>query len=165
MAWIRNPDNPTVVQAPSYLDAASAQLGLTLIRIDARHAADLPQAFAAIAASGADAIFMADDAALAGSGEVRKLVSAWALGRRLPLASSNASFASDGALLSLGADVTAIARRAAYYVHRILGGARPGDLPIEGPTIFKLTLNRRTGSALGLTMPQALLLRADEVIR
>ena len=84
---------------------------------------------------------------------------------RLPVVSSAGSFAADGALLSLGTDVPAIAHRAAFYVHRILGGAKPGDLPVERPTVFKLSVNLQTAEALGLTIPQALLVRADEVIQ
>ena len=167
VAWIANPDNPDFNRFRIEMDAAAAQLGLTLLRIEARGAADLPQAFAAILAIApgrVDAIFMGNNAALAGSGEVRSQVSAWALSRRLPLVSSNALFAADGALLSLGTDVPAIARRAAFYVHRILGGAKPGDLPVERPTVFKLSVNLQTAKALGLTIPQALLVRADEVI-
>ncbi len=165
VAWIHNPDNPGFIRGRASLEAAAAQLGLTLVTVDARNAADLPLAFAAITAGRADAIFMGDDAALAGSAEVRKQVSAWALGRRLPVASSTGSFAADGALLSLGTDIPAIARRAAFQVHRILGGAKPADLPVERPTVFKLSLNRRTATALGLTIPQSLLLRADQAIQ
>ena len=165
VAQIRNPDHPDFVRGQNRLDAAAAQLGLTLVSVKARGAADLPSAFAAIAAGHADAIFMDDDDALAGSAEVRQQVSARALGRRLPVASSSGSFAADGALLSLGTDLPAIARRAAFYVHRILGGAKPADLPVERPTVFRLSLNRKTATALGLTIPQALLLRADEVIQ
>lgn len=164
VARITNPDNPGFIRGRASMDAAAAQLGLTLVHIEARGAADLPQAFAAITAGRADAITMGDEAALAGSGEVRRQVSAWALGRGLPLASSNADFTADEALLSLGTDIPAIARRAAFYVHRILGGAKPGDLPVERPTVFKLSLNRKTATALGITIPQALLMRVDEVI-
>ena len=81
------------------------------------------------------------------------------------MASSSSRVAPDGGLVSLGADNAALARRAAFYVHRILGGAKPADLPVERPTIYKLSVNRKTAAALGLTIPQSLLLRADEVIQ
>ena len=165
VAVIRNPDNPAFVQSLGLLEPAAAQLGVTLVKIEARNVSDLAQAFAAVAASRADAIFMFDEGPLAGSSQVRKQVSEWALSRRLPVASPNASFAADGGLVSLGTDVPAVSRRAAFYVHRILGGAKPADLPVERPTIFKLSVNRKTAAALGLTIPQSLLLRADEVIQ
>jgi len=164
VAVILNPDNPTVASTEGVLALAATQLGVTLVRTEAHNAFDLPQALAAIAASGADAVFMDDDSALAGSSEIRKQVSEWASGRRLPVASSNERFAADGALVSIGTDIRAIARRAAFYVHRILGGAKPADLPIELPTTFKLSVNRKTATALGLTLPPSVLLRADEVI-
>jgi putative ABC transport system substrate-binding protein len=142
--------------------SAANQLGITLTRIDARNAADLTQAFAMIRASGADAIYLVDDAALAGTPEVRKQIVMWALGRRLPVASSMARVAPDGGLVSLGTDISALSRRAAFYVHRILGGAKPAELPVERPTIYKLSVNRKTAAALGLTIPPSLLLRADK---
>jgi putative ABC transport system substrate-binding protein len=164
VAVIHHPDNPILVRILDDLGPAAAQLGMTLVRIGAHSAADLPQALAAVLASNADAIFMFSEGPLANSGEVRKHVSAWAVSRRLPVAGSVESFAADGALVSLSSDGTAIARRAAFYVHRILGGAKPADLPVERPTTFKLAVNRRTAAALGLTIPQSVLLRADEVI-
>ena len=140
-------------------------MGLTLIRIEARHVSDLPRAFAAIVASGANAIFMVDDPALAGTGPVRKQVSDWALKRGLPAASSNARVASDGGLLSFGADLNALNRRAAGYVDKVLKGVKPVDLPVERPSVFNLSVNLKTAKALVLTIPQSLLLRADEVIQ
>lgn len=83
----------------------------------------------------------------------------------LPLVSSSARIAPDGGLLSMGTDHSALVRRAAFCVHRILGGARAADLPVERPTVYKLAVNRKTAAAPGLTIPQALLLRADEVIQ
>jgi putative tryptophan/tyrosine transport system substrate-binding protein len=165
VAVLTNPDNPNYRRDPGVLDAAAIQLGIALTRVDARNASDLPQAFAMIRASGADAIFMDDDAALAGTSEVRKEIIKWALGRRLPMASPSSRVAPDGGLVSLGTDNSALVRRAAFYVHRILGGAKVADLPVERPTTYKLSVNRKTAAALGLTIPQALLLRADEVIQ
>jgi putative ABC transport system substrate-binding protein len=164
VAVIHNPDSPVFAQFLGDLQPAAAQLGMTLIGVEARTISELPQAFAAVVDSGADAIFMLDEAVLAGSRDVRKQVSEWSLSRRLPVASLHERFAADGALVSLGTDVPAIARRAAFYVHRILRGAKPADLPIQRPTTFKLSVNRKTAGALGLTIPQSMVLAADEVI-
>ena len=165
VALLANPDNPGYGSYLEQLRPAAKQLGITLNRVDARNAAELPQAFTAIRASRADAILIADDFALAGTPEVRRQIIQWALGQRLPVASSSARVAPDGGMVSLGTVNSALVRRAAYYVHRILGGAKPGDLPVERPTVYTLAVNRKTAMALGLTIPQALLLRADEVIQ
>jgi putative ABC transport system substrate-binding protein len=165
VAIMVNPDNPNNLSYPGILRPAASQLDLTLIRIDVRNASDLPQAFATLRSGRADAIFLVDDAALAGTAGVRKEIINRALRDRLAVASSSSRVAPDGGLVSLGADNSALARRAAFYVHRILGGAKPADLPVERPTIYKLSVNRKTAAALGLTIPQSLLLRADEVIQ
>ena len=159
-----NPDSPSYRDYPGVLAPAAGQLGVTLIKFEARNVLGLPQAFAAIAASGANAIFLVDDPALAGTREARKQVVEQGLSRRLPVASSNSSVASEGGLVSLGTDRPALARRAAFYVVKILKGAKPADLPVERPSTFKLSVNVKTAKALGLTIPQTLLLRADEVI-
>jgi putative ABC transport system substrate-binding protein len=74
------------------------------------------------------------------------------------------AFAGDGGLLSYGADRVEQYRRAATYVDRILRGEKPGDLPVQFPTKFEMVVNLKTAKALGLTVPQSILLRADEVI-
>ena len=165
VAMLLNPDNPVYRDYPGILAPGAAQLGLTLIKIDARNVSDLPQAFAAIAASGANSIHLFDDAALAGTGPVRKQVGEWALKRRMPVVSPNARVASDGGLLSFGTDLNTLNRRAAAYVDKVLKGAKPADLPVERPSKFILSVNAKTAKALGLTIPQSLLLRADEVIQ
>ena len=73
-------------------------------------------------------------------------------------------FARDGGLLSYGVDVSDLYRRAANYVDRILRGAKPGDLPVQFPAKYEMVVNLKTAKALGLTVPQSILLRADEVI-
>ena len=87
-----------------------------------------------------------------------------ALAHRWPVIASGRAWPEDGALLSYGIDLSANFRRAAYYVDRILKGAKPGDLPIEQPMRLELVINRKTAKALGLTIPQSLLLMADKVI-
>ena len=74
------------------------------------------------------------------------------------------NFARDGGLLSYGVDLPDLYRRAATYVDRILRGEKPGDLPVQFPTKFEMVVNLKTAKALGLTVPQSIMLRADEVI-
>jgi putative ABC transport system substrate-binding protein len=82
----------------------------------------------------------------------------------VPAVYSSSPFARDGGLLSYGPDVVDNWRRAASYVDRILRGEKPGDLPVQFPTKFEMVVNLKTAKALGLDMPQSILLRADEVI-
>jgi ABC-type uncharacterized transport system substrate-binding protein len=82
----------------------------------------------------------------------------------LPSASTLIGYARDGGLLSLGTDLGFVFRRAAEYMHRIIRGARPSDLPVERPAKFRLSVNLDTAKALGLAVPPSILARADEVI-
>jgi putative ABC transport system substrate-binding protein len=83
---------------------------------------------------------------------------------KVPAVYSRPNFARDGGLLSYGVDTVDIWRRAATYVDRILRGAKPGDLPVQFPTKFEMVVNRKAATALGLTVPPSIMLRADEVI-
>ena len=87
-----------------------------------------------------------------------------ALRNNIPAVYDQSAFARDGGLLSYGTDQVDIWRRAASYVDRILRGEKPGDLPIQLPTKFVMTVNLKTAKALGLTVPPSIMLRADEVI-
>ena len=93
-----------------------------------------------------------------------KLLANAALRHRLPSISLFNEYAEEGGLVAYGADIARIQRRAGEHVDRILKGARPADIPIEGPTKFELVINARTGRALGIQVPQSMLLQADRVI-
>jgi putative ABC transport system substrate-binding protein len=84
--------------------------------------------------------------------------------RRLPAMSAYRELVEAGGLISFGPSYAGMHRRAAFYVDRILKGAKPGDLPVERPTTFEMVINLKTAKALGLTIPQTLLQRADQVI-
>jgi putative ABC transport system substrate-binding protein len=122
---------------------------------------DLPAAFAAVKAAGAEGLVFQPDNATFGR---RKEVAALALGHRLPSVHSFSPEVEDGALMAYGNDLADDYRRVAVLVDRILKGARPADLPVEEPTRFTLAVNLKTAAALGIVLPPAILARADEVI-
>src|SRR5262249_49726571 len=94
----------------------------------------------------------------------RASITSAAYRNNVPAVYSVSDFARDGGLLSYGTDRVDLFRRAATYVDRILRGEKPGDLPVQFPTKFEMVVNRKTATALGLTVPPSILLRADEVI-
>jgi putative ABC transport system substrate-binding protein len=94
-----------------------------------------------------------------------KRIVGFALKSRLPSVSGNREFVDAGGLMSYGADLADIYRRVAYYVDRILKGAKPADLPVEQPKKFELVFNLKTAKQIGLTIPQSVLFRADKVIK
>lgn len=94
----------------------------------------------------------------------RELIVALAVRHRLPAVYSNRYFVASGGLVSYGVDIVDLYRRAASYVDRILKGAKPSDLPVQAPTKFELVVNLKAAKAIGLTIPESFLLRADEVI-
>lgn len=122
---------------------------------------DVEGAIAILKKNGAEAMMTLPSGWFEGE---RERITKLALANRLPLAGGAEEWAESGALLGFGADRSASYRRAAYYVDRILKGAKPGDLPIEQPTKFKLGVNMKTARALGITIPQSILMRADRVI-
>jgi putative ABC transport system substrate-binding protein len=161
IAVLWNPDNPWHPLAVKGLRGQEQSLGLQLQVVGVRGPSEFPEAFRAMVTNRAPALlFFADPMTFTH----RKRLADLAVEHRLPAMGSLASFAEAGNLMSYWADRGDLFRRAASYVDRILKGARPADLPIEQPTKFELVINLKTAKALGLTIPQSLLLRADQVI-
>jgi len=141
-------------------DDAARSLGLTVRRVIVREPNDLVQAFTALDQQGVRAVIVPNTSLLNPLGAQ---IASLAIKRRLP-AFGSPTFARAGGLLAYGPDGPAMYRRAASYVDRILKGAEPADLPMEGPAKFELIVNLKTARALDLTIPPSLLARADQVI-
>jgi putative ABC transport system substrate-binding protein len=140
---------------------AAQALRLQLRVAEWQRANDLDRIFSTLAADRARAIIVLPH----GRAFIeRERVASLAARHRLAALADSREYTESGLLMSYGASYADLARRAAGYVDRILKGAKPGDLPIEQPTKFELTINMRTAKALGLTIPQSVLLRADQVI-
>ena len=141
--------------------APARVLGLTLLPQDVRTPNDLDGALTALARARADALMVAEGS---GNFEQRKLIVSFAEKHRLPTVFGERTSVEDGGLVAYGTDFADLLRHAATYIDKILKGAKPADLPVEQPTKFELVINLKTAKALGLTIPPALLARADQVI-
>jgi putative ABC transport system substrate-binding protein len=144
---------------PSMKEAARA-LKLKLLIFEARRPGEFEPAFSAMNAAGADAVIVNEETTFVPHARALGEI---ALKKRLPSIGFK-KFGEAGGLMAYGVDIPEMFRRAAYFVNRILKGAKPGDLPIERATKFELIVNLKTAKALGLAVPQSLLLRADQVI-
>ncbi len=144
------------------LEKAARQLGLKLQAIEVQTPEDFPRAFQVAVQGRAQAIMTAQGPFFY---QHRRMIADLALKHKLPSFSGEPKAADAGMLMSHGASVPASCHRAAYFVDRILKGAKPADLPVEQSTKFDLEINLKTAKALGLTIPQSLLLRADELIK
>ncbi len=154
-------NEPYNTRALREVEAAARSLGVQLRRLDVQAAADLEPAFSTLAAERTAALLVLGSPLTLGQG-VR--IGDLAAKHRIPTMAVGRELMSVGYLLSYGASFADIYRRAGYYVDKILKGAKPADLPVEQPTKFELVINLKTAKALGLTIPQSLLLRADQVI-
>jgi len=143
------------------LQSVTRTLKIALQNVGVRKAEDLSEAFLTAARERAEAVFVVISPLLYGE---RQRIADLALKHRFPTMNTASEFVDAGGLLSYGASYPDLFRRAAVYVDKILKGAKPGDLPIEQPTKFETVVNLKTARALGVVIPQAILLRADRVI-
>jgi putative ABC transport system substrate-binding protein len=143
-------------------EAAARALGVQLQLVEVRGPDEFDRAFSTMTRERADALIVFPSPAL--FNERRRIV-ALATKHRLPSMFNAREFVELGGLIGYGASITDLSRRAATYVDKILKGTKPADLPVEQPTKFELVINLKTAKALGLTIPQSLLQRADEVIQ
>jgi len=160
LAIMANVDSPNTMPEVGEVQATVRMLGLEATAVEVRRAADIAPAFEALKGR-ADALYVAPDP-LVLSNRVR--INALALGLRLPTMYAYRNYVETGGLMSYGTNLTDLFRRTGDFVDRILRGAKPSELPIEQPTKFDLVVNLTTAKALGLTIPDSFLLRADEVI-
>ena len=157
-----NPDHPFHAKAVEILKAIAPSLSLELSFMGVRTPEQFGPAFSDVSLAKAQALYVVEDPIFfAHRMPLLKLASS----ARLPTIHETRRFPEAGALMSYGPDLYDLFRRAAIYVDRILKGARPADLAVERPTKFVLGVNMKTAKAIELTIPQSLLLRADEVIQ
>jgi putative ABC transport system substrate-binding protein len=159
VAILSNPDNPS--QGISEINIAARSLDVQLQALEARGPNEFEAAFAAMAKERVGAVLVVADTIFFLH---RTRLAELAARTRLPSMYAFRVHVEAGGLMSYGPNVPASYRRAAYYVDKILKGAKPSDLPVEQPTTFELVINAKTAKALGLTIPPSLLARADQVI-
>jgi len=159
---LNNPTAPAPPFQAESLTGAARSLGIELMRVNAKSPGDLAEAFAKMNQAGIKALFVETDAIFFSQ---RAQIVDLAAKHKLPTVYGEREFTDAGGLMSYATNLPASFRRAATYVDKILKGAKPGDLPIEEPTRIELVINLKAAKALSLTIPQSLLLRADEVIQ
>jgi len=156
-----NPDNPFTTIAWKATQSAAKILGVSLQPVEAGNLNDLDVALATIKKARPDGLIVVPDRVLlAYRAPIVQFIATNGVPGMFPFP----EFAQEGGLMAYGPDYTDVFRRAATYVNKILKGAKPADLPVEEPTKFELVINMKAAKALGLTIPQSLLVRADRVI-
>ena len=162
VAVLWNPDTPFGAKVVEELKTAAPAMSIELNFVGARTPKEIGPAFSAVGRARAQALYIIPDPLFLNH---RPTLFQLALNARLPAIYPQRAYTDDGGLMSYGPNFAEMFRRSAWYVDKILKGATPGDLPIEQPTQFELVVNLKTAKALGLTIPESILLRADEVIQ
>ena len=160
LAIFANVDNPAPMLEVEDVQAAARTLGLEVILLKIRRAEDIAPAIEALKGR-ADALYVATDPLVSTN---RIQINTLALDARLPTVHGGGEYVEAGGLMSYGADIPDLFRRAAEMVDKILRGAKPSDIPVEQPTKFDLVINLKTAKALGLTISPNLLQLANDVI-
>ena len=158
---LRNPENRGGVEQWKELQEPAKRLGVLLLPLEVRSVAELPKALEDATRQRLGALFLLPDPVITPQ---MKRIAEFAANNRLPSIFHVSEFADMGGLMSYGSDRADMFRRAAIYVDKILNGAKPADLPVEQPTTFELVVNMRTAKALGITIPQTILIRTDRLI-
>jgi putative ABC transport system substrate-binding protein len=161
VALIINPDNPLHQSVITRMSRAAGNAQINLSVLAAGGIEDYPLVFKAARARAQGVVVASDAVAI----HARELIAQLALQYRLPALGAQGEFVEAGGFMAYGPDEKVTWSRVAEYVDKILRGANPGDLPVQQPTEFRLWVNLRTAKALGITIPESILLRADEVIR
>ena len=161
VAVLVNPGNTSHPAILKSLQAVAQQVGIKILPVDARTPEEVERGFARMKRERADAVIVAPDGPFVGQ---RRQFAELATKNRMPSMYAFREHVEAGGLMSYGQNLADHYRRAATFVDKILKGAKPGDLPFEQPTHIHLAINRKTAKALGLAIPQEMLLRADEVI-
>ena len=160
LAIVANVGNPFAVLEMTEVQAAVHTLGLEVDTLEIRGAQDVVPAFEALTGRAEALYVVTDPLVITNRARIRTL----AMGARLPTIYSSREYVEAGGLMSYGPNFPDLFRRAADYVDKILRGTKPADIPVEQPTSFDLVVNLATAKAIGLTMPESLLARADQVI-
>jgi putative ABC transport system substrate-binding protein len=160
LAIMANADYPPAARELDEVETAARPLGIETIALRIRQAADIAPAFEELKGR-AEALYVVGES-LTSTNQVR--INSFALAVRLPTMHTNRGNLETGGLISYGSNFPSHYRRAGDFVDKILRGAKPADIPVEQPTKFDLVINLTTARALGLKIPEAFLLRADELI-
>jgi ABC-type uncharacterized transport system substrate-binding protein len=162
VAVLRNPENPALLNYLKEMQVAAQVLGMKVQVFEARTPGEFDETFKAIVRARPGALRVMGDRLFL---HYRQRIMDFATKQRLPTVPVHPELVEAGGLMSFGPSYPGMHRRAAYFVDRILKGAKPADLPVEQPTKFELVINLKTAKTLGLTIPPSVLGRADQVIQ
>jgi putative tryptophan/tyrosine transport system substrate-binding protein len=161
VGFVQNPDNPFHTEVLKILQRTAPKAGLKVQAVEMQKPEDIESGFAKLKEEGVGAVLFTGDGFLFAQ---RRIIASAALKVRLPTIFGQREYVDAGGLMSYGNALADLYRRAAFYVDRILHGARPRELPVQQPTNFETVINRKTAEALGLSLPIQLLVLADQVI-